>query len=332
MAVKIEDLLRTEIRRAGMAYRTEQTYVGWYKRFVRFHELKNPKEMGRGEVEAFLNHLALKRKVSVATQKQALNALVFLFVRTLKHPAEEYHFRRAKTAKRLPVVLSKEEVKRVLQEAEEGAPRLFLGLLYGCGLRVSEGLRLRVKDVDLTNGLVWVREGKGGKDRCLCLPERLRGAMKRQVDAARVLFRQDEATKEGARVWVEPSLNRKSAGRFARSWNWFWVFPAVKRSKDPRDGKEGGLRSSGAGALKRHHVLEGAVSKWLKKAVVRAGVEKRVTAHVLRHSYATHLLQDGVDLRTIQEALGHADVKTTEVYTHVVRAMEGRAGSPLDTL
>lgn len=305
-----------------MARRTEGTYVSWYRRFVQFHKLRHPEKMGKEEIGEFLNHLAVEAGVSAATQAQALNALVFLYVQVLGRKREEFQFRRAKRGKRLPVVLSEGEVRRVLQEAREGVPRLLFGLLYGCGLRVSEGLRLRVKDVDFDNGVIWVREGKGNKDRCLKMPEKIRDGLMRQVQRARLLYEDDENA-GGARVWVEPSLDRKNGGRLSGSWVWFWVFPAMNRSVDPRDPD---------GALKRHHVLEAAVSRWIKEAVGRAGIEKRVSAHTLRHSYATHLLQRGVDLRTIQEALGHASVKTTEIYTHVVHAMAGQAHSPLDDL
>ncbi len=235
-------------------------------------------------------------------------------------PFEGMDAKRAKRRKRLPVVLGREEVRKVLAETRPGTPRVLLGLLYGCGLRVSEGLRLRVKDVDFSNGLIWVRGGKGGKDRSLAMPESLRKGLERQVSGARLLFEEDEGD-GGAKVYVDPALDRKSGGGLGKSWAWYWVFPAAGRSVDPRDETR-----------KRHHILEGAVSKWLAGGVKRAGIDKRVTAHALRHSYATHLLQAGTDLRTIQEALGHTNLKTTEIYTHVVHAIAKRAGSPLDDL
>lgn len=219
-------------------------------------------------------------------------------------------------------------MRRLFDNSKPGLPQLVLSLLYGCGLRVSEGLRLRVKDVDFENSCLWVRNGKGGKDRCLALPESIRGDLERQVSKARIQYEEDVAVYGESRVYVESALDRKGGGRFSRSWEWFWVFPSAARGVDPRDRENPG--SSDVPLLKRHHILEGAVSKWLKSAVKSAGIEKRVTAHVLKHSYATHLLQAGVDLRSIQELLGHANVKTTEVYTHVVKAMQGQVKSPLD--
>lgn len=317
---QLEMEMRTILRRKGMAIRTEESYIGWYHRYVKFHQLQHPKEVGQAGVEAFLNHLAINKRVAANTQNQAFSALLFLYRDVLKIPLEGVTSQRAKVKKRLPVVLSKDETRRVIKCTRQGTPRILLSLLYGCGLRVSEGLRLRTKDVDFPNGLIWVRDGKGGKDRCLTMPQKLLPALEAQVESARLLFEEDERH-GGAQVYVDPSLNRKSGNGFSKSWPWFWVFPAALRSKDPRDG-----------ILKRHHILEGAVSKWLKNATTEAGIEKRVTAHVLRHSYATHLLQSGVDLRSIQDALGHSSVKTTEIYTHVVQAMAGKAGSPLDDL
>ncbi|NJM38829.1 MAG: tyrosine-type recombinase/integrase [Akkermansiaceae bacterium] len=211
-------------------------------------------------------------------------------------------------------------MRSLLQKIGEGTPSVFARLLYGCGLRVNEGLRLRIKDVDFPNGLIWVRDGKGGKDRALTLPKNLIDALQRQIARARLLFDED-AAHGGARVFVEPALDRKYGGKLSRSWEWFWVFPTAERAVDPRDGEQ-----------KRHHLLEGAPSKWIKKAAAKAGIAKKISAHVFRHSYATHLLQSGTDLRTIQEALGHSSVETTQIYTHVVRAMSGMARSPLDDL
>lgn len=318
--MKIEEQLRGEIRRGGLAYRTEVSYVSWYKRFVRFHGMKHPNELGRAEIEGFLHDLAINKRVAAATQAQALNALVFLFRRVLKREKEELIFTRAKRGKRLPIVLSVEEVKRLLEKIREGTPLLMVSLLYGCGLRVSEGLRLRVKDVDFENEVIWVRSGKGDKDRAVAMPKSLVSGLRRQVAKARVIYDEDEAGGR-ANVSIDESLRRKYGDDLARKWIWFWIFPSHQCSVDPREG-----------VRKRHHLLEGAVSNWLKKALAESKIEKRVTAHTLRHSYATHLLQAGTDLRTIQEALGHSSVKTTEIYTHVIHAMAGKAKSPLDQL
>lgn len=316
----LEQQLRASVARRGYSRRTADTYASWYRRYVYFHGKLHPKDLGREEIEAFLNHLAVNRGVSAGTQNQAFSALRFLYVDVLGLEFEGIAAKRAKQRRRLPVVLSAAEVARYLGQVPVGRPRTLVSLLYGCGLRISEALGLRIKDIDFDNRLVWVRGGKGGKDRALAMPSRLVAGLGREVARARVMFEEDEAA-GGARVWVDASLDRRSGGGFSRSWAWFWVFAADKRSIDPDDGVE-----------KRHHVLEVTVSRWLSKAAKTAGIDKRVTAHTFRHSYATHLLQKGVDLRTIQEALGHSSIKTTEVYTHVVHAMAGKAGSPLDDL
>ncbi len=319
--IKLEERIRTTIRRRGMALRTEESYVSWYRRYVKFHGLKHPLDVGKNGVEDFLNHLAADLNVAAGTQNQAFSALVFLYREVLDAEFQGMDAKRAKMKKKLPVVLSRDEIRQLFDSATVGLPILMLQLLYGCGLRVSEGLRLRVKDVDFENGCVWIRDGKGGKDRCVTMPEMIRTELERQVRRARILFDEDVDVHGESRVYVAEAMDRKYAGKLSRSWEWFWVFPTAARGVDPRDGE-----------AKRHHMLEGAVSKWLKAAVTKAGIEKRVTAHVLRHSFATHLLQSGVDLRSIQELLGHENVTTTEIYTHVVKAMAGSVRSPLDDL
>lgn len=304
-----------------MSYRTEGSYVSWYKRFVKFHGMRHPSELGSKGVEEFLNYLAMEMNVAAGTQNQAFNALLFLYREVLKEELEGVNAKRAKVKKQLPVVLSRDEIRGLFDHVRVGLPSLMLRLLYGCGLRVSEGLRLRVKDVDFENNCVWVRDGKGGKDRCLSMPENLKVELERQVARARMIFDEDVENYGESRVYVQEAMDRKGQGKYSRSWEWFWVFPMMKRGVDPRDGE-----------TKRHHILEGAVSKWLKAAVVKAGIEKKVTAHVLRHSFATHLLQAGVDIRSIQDLLGHESVKTTQVYTHVLKAMAAKVRSPLDDL
>ncbi len=317
----IENRIRTEIKRQGMAYRTEEAYVSWYKRYVRYHGREHPSKLGGNGVETFLNYLAGEQNVAVGTQNQAFSALIFLYREVLKIEITGVDAKRPKVKKKLPVVLSRDEVRRLLKNTRAGIPSLMLRLLYGCGLRVSEGLRMRVKDLDLENDCIWVRDGKGGKDRCVSMPENIKSELERQLYRARLQYEEDVENHGESKVYVAEALDRKSGGNFSRSWEWFWLFPMMRRGLDPRDGTE-----------KRHHILEGAVSKWLKSAVAKAGIEKRVTAHVLRHSFATHLLQAGVDLRSIQELLGHENLKTTEIYTHVVKAMAGKVKSPLDDL
>ncbi len=318
---KLEEQMRTLMKRRGMSYRTEENYVSWYRRYVKFHGMKYPADLGSKGVEEFLNYLVMERNVAAGTQNQAFNALVFLYREVLEIELTGVDAKRAKKKKQLPMVLSRDEIRGLFEHTKAGLPSLMLRLLYGCGLRVSEGLRLRVKDVDFKNDCIWVRDGKGGKDRCVSMPENIKPELERQVKKARLQYEEDVENHGESRVYVSKALDKKMGGKLSRSWEWFWVFPTALRGVDPRDGEE-----------KRHHMLEGAVSKWLKYAVTKAGIEKRVTAHVLRHSFATHLLQAGVDLRSIQELLGHENLKTTEIYTHVVKAMAGKVKSPLDDL
>lgn len=318
-AGELERALRTAIRRLAYSQKTEECYVGWYRRFVRFHRLRHPREMGAAEVEGFLNHLAMNLGVAPSTQKQALNALAFLFNRVLELPFERVDPLRPKQRRPLPTVISREQVASVLGQVPMGRPRCFLSLLYGCGLRMTECLQLRIKDLDFADNLLWVRHGKGSKDRVLPLPEVLGGALAKQVERARQLHEADRRANL-AGVALPDAFARKSplAGT---SWEWFWVFPMDHPSPDSR-----------SGILRRHHLIDVTVSRWLARARAKAGISCRVTAHTLRHCFATHLLQDGVDLRSIQELLGHSSVKTTEVYTHVLHALQGRVRSPLDGL
>jgi integron integrase len=287
--MSIEEQIRAKIRRKGLALNTEKSYVAWYKRFVHFHGVKHPATMGAGEVEQFLTDLAVRQNVASSTQNQALNALIFLYREVLEMDLQGINAVRAKKKKRLPIVLTKDEIKRLLRALEVGESRLFVGLVYGCGLRVSEGLRLRVKDVDLEAGLLWIRDSKGGKDRVLEIPVRLREGLQRQIDRAKALWDEDIAEHGGPNVYLPHALAKKSPN-LPNSWAWFWIFPSAKWANDPRE----------EGVRRRHHLSEGAVSQWISKAVKKAGITgKRVTAHALRHSYATHLLQAGVDLRSI---------------------------------
>ncbi len=299
--------------------RTEDSYVGWYQRFVRFHGMRHPKELGAAEVEAFLTDLAVTRRVVAATQNQALNALVFLFKDVLEKPFEGVDAMRAKESKRLPVVLSVEEMRKMLM-VMTGEEAVMGKLLYGCGLRVLECMRLRVKDVDLSGGKVEVRGGKNDKDRVLTLPKSLVGLLEAQLQRCRVIYEKDrEAGVAGVYLPGAYDVKSPTAGE---SWPWFWLFPSGSLSADPRAG----------GLERRHHAHEARVGRALSLAVKDAGLEKKVTAHTLRHSFATHLVLRGVDIRSVQELLGHSDIRTTMIYIQLARAMRGEISSPLDDL
>ena len=318
--MKLEEQMRRLIRVRQMALTTERDYLQWYRRFVLFHGKRHPGEMGRPEVEAFLTYLAADRKVAPSTQNQALNALVFLYREVLQVPLEGVDAVRAKERRKIPVVLTESEVKALLLPMQ-GEMALAAGLLYGCGLRVMECLRLRVKDVDLEAGVVRVHDGKGGKDRVVTLPERLRDPIGSQLARIRPWHEEDRAA-DVAGVYLPKAYERK-APVWGRQWEWFWFFPSKSLSEDPR---------SSPRVRRRHHLADVTVGRALRKATAAAGIAKKVSAHTLRHSYATHLLLSGVDLRSIQEALGHADIRTTEIYTHVAKAMRGALGSPLDRI
>jgi integron integrase len=317
--MKLEKQLSDLMRLKQMSLHTERSYIGWYKQFVRFYGLKHhPAEMGADEVEAFLTHLAVERDVAPATQNQALNALVFLYRNVLGKPLEGIDAVRAKEKERLPVVLTEMEVRNILAP-QQGDTGCAMKLLYGCGLRVNECLRLRIKDIDFETRVVRIHDGKGQKDRILKLPDCLHGELQSQMAAGRILFEADRAS--GVAGVYLPHALAKSAPAYAVSWEWFWLFPAGSLSNDPR-----------AGVIRRHHITDAKVNRDLQRAVKANQIYKKVTAHTLRHSYATHLLLNGVDLRSIQESLGHVDIRTTEIYTHVAKAMRGEIGSPLDRL
>ena len=315
---KLEDQLRAAIRERHYSRRTEESYVMWYRQFVRFHKLRHPREMGEAEVPAFLQHLAVEREVAVETHRQALNGLLFLFRQVLKREMKEVELWRPRRAKRVPVVLTVDEVRRLIG-AMSGTEALLARLLYGCGVRLMECLRLRVKDVDLEGGVVTVRGGKGDKDRVVELPERWREPRREQRAYARSLWEADR--RDGARGVAMPHAFDVKSPKAGEEWVWFWLFPSDHASKDPR-----------SGTARRHHWHEARLTRALGLATGVAALDKRVTAHTFRHSYATHLLLKGVDIRSIQERLGHSNVATTEIYTHVVKAMQGKVRSPLDEL
>ncbi|MBY6034849.1 integron integrase [Marinobacter daepoensis] len=310
------DQLKNFIRLRGLAYKTEKTYVFWIKRFIRFHGRKHPKSMGTPEVEAFLSHLVLQANVSVGTQRVALNSLIFLYREFLGTPLENLEYEAARKPKRLPVVFSPDEAKRVLENMN-GEYQLVAMLLYGAGLRISEALRLRVKDIDFAMQQLIVREGKGGKDRITLLPDRLIERLQSQIQTTLLQHQVDLAKGLGS-VYMPAALDKKYPSA-SQEPDWQYVFPAPDLSIDPR-----------SGIRRRHHLMDRTVQKHIKIAVRAAGIQKPAGSHTFRHSFATRLLEAGYDLRTIQKLLGHSDVRTTEIYTHVVRKGGFGVRSPVD--
>ncbi|MDD5678785.1 MAG: integron integrase [Kiritimatiellae bacterium] len=308
----------TEIRARHYSYRTEQTYLDWVRRFIAFHGYCDPHQLEiTSAVKAYLDYLAIEREVSASTQNQALNALVFLYREALKKPFGELdEIVRAKRPQRMPVVLTREEVNAVLARME-GVSGIMAGLLYGSGLRLMECVRLRVKDVDFAQRQIMVRDGKGQKDRVTMLAERYLPPLQDHLAQVKILHQQDLAQGNGA-VYLWPGLERKYPNA-AREWRWQYVFPAKSLSVDPRSGK-----------VRRHHINENLLHRAVKQAVERAGITKTVSCHTFRHSFATHLLQAGSDIRTVQELLGHADVATTMIYTHVLNRPGLMVTSPAD--
>jgi len=299
--------------------RTEEAYVHWCRAYIRFHGLRHPRDMGAPQLDAFLAWLATERKVSAATYRQALSALLFLYTKVLQMDVPWLAgASRPQTPRRLPVVLTREQVQAILTQLA-GTWRVFAQLLYGTGMRLSEALQLRVKDVDFVHQTLVVREGKGGKDRALMLPQSLAPALRTQLDHAHALWQAD-AQAGCAGVEMPDALARKYP-RAGASWAWFWVFPQATHAMDPRSGE-----------VRRHHVFDQTFQRTFKRAVAMAGVTSQVTPHTLRHCFATHLLQAGYDIRTVQELLGHADVSTTMIYTHVLKVGGGAVRSPLDAL
>lgn len=314
---KLLDQLRDEIRRRNLSLRTEKTYHHWNLRFILFHGKKHPKDMGEPEITAFLTHLARDRNCSASTQNQALAAILFLYRWILRKPVDWIDdFQRAKKPQRLPQVFTVDETRRILA-ALTGTRWLMASLLYGSGLRITECLSLRVKDLDLDRMQITVRNGKGAKDRVTMLPKSLVPALRVQLDSARELHKLDLSQGFG-----EASLPYALARKYPKTgfeWGWQYVFPSLKRSVDPYSGK-----------TKRHHVFEDTLQRAVKQAIRSAGITKHASCHTLRHSFATHLLERGQDIRTIQELLGHNDVSTTMIYTHVLGKGVQGVLSPLD--
>ena len=312
------DRVRDRLRLKHYSLRTETAYLGWIKRYILFHGKRHPADMGKAEAEAFLSSLAVERNVSASTQSQALSALLFLYreVLALELPWLD-DVTRAKKPVRLPTVLTRAETLALLEKIENAELHLIVSLLYGSGLRLLEGLRLRVKDVELARNEIVVREGKGGKDRVTMIPLQLVEPLRAQIARTKAVHEADLARGKGE-VWLPDALAVKYPNA-ARALGWQYVFPAAGFSTDPRSGE-----------VRRHHVDEKRVQRAVKQAAARAGIVKPVSPHTLRHSFATHLLEGGYDIRTVQELLGHADVSTTMIYTHVLNKGGRGVTSPLD--
>ncbi len=314
---RLLDQFRDRIRVRHYSIRTEQAYCQWVKRYILFHNKRHPNEMGEEEITAFLTHLAVDRKVSASTQNQALSALLFLYKEVLGVELEWLNdIVRAQQPQRLPVVLTDVQVRKLLTHLR-GSNELIGRLLYGTGMRLMEGIRLRVKDVDFDYKQIIVRSGKGNKDRVTILPQSLIAPLKKQIEMVRQLHSQDLNEGFGT-VYLPYALERKYPNA-PREFAWQYVFPSTKRSVDPR-----------SGCVRRHHTYERNFQRAIKQAARDTGLDKPVTTHTLRHCFATHLLEGGYDIRTVQELLGHKDVKTTMIYTHVLNRGGRGVRSPLD--
>jgi integron integrase len=314
---KLMEQVQDAIRLKHYSYQTEKTYVYWIRRYIFFHDKKHPKEMGSAEIEAFLTDLAVNQKVAASTQNQALHAVLFLYKDVLKQDLDlKVDAVRAKKTKYLPTVLTKEEVVTIIDNLS-GVHKLLIKLLYGTGLRLTEGLSLRVKDIDFAQNQITVRDTKGNESRVTMLPESIASELKIHLQGVKLLHLQDLEKGYGS-VYLPYALERKYV-RAKYDWIWQFVFPSGNISKDPRSAE-----------VRRHHLHESSLQKALKQAVRAAKIPKKVGCHTFRHSFATHLLQNGYDIRTVQELLGHKDVKTTMIYTHVLNRGGKAVRSPLD--
>ncbi|HKD01179.1 MAG TPA: integron integrase [Terriglobales bacterium] len=313
---KLLDQVSDIARFRHLSWRTEQAYRNWIKRYIFFHHKTHPRELDATAVRSFLTHLAVTERVSAATQNQAFNALLFLYRHILKMEFKVEGVERARHSRRLPVVFTKAEANAIINQLR-GDDRLIVALLYGAGLRIMEGVRLRVKDIDFARNEIMVRDGKGEQDRLTMLPQRLRDALRRQISVVQELHKNDLQKGYGD-VYLPYALERKYRSA-PKVFLWQYLFPADKLSVDPRSGK-----------IRRHHVSEQRVQRAVKTALGKTGVRKHGTCHSFRHSFATHLLEDGYDIRTVQELLGHKDVRTTMIYTHVLNKGGRGVRSPLD--
>lgn len=315
---RLLDQVRNAIRRKHYSYRTEEAYIFWIKRYIFFQDKRHPRHLGKDEVTAFLNHLARGRGVAAATQNQALSALLFLYKEVLSQPLDWLNdLDRVKRPARVPTVLTVAEVRRLVSQLE-GTKWLIASLIYGAGLRLRECLKLRVKDLDFDYSQVIIRDGKGAKDRVTMLPGELSEPLRLHLVRVKALHDKDLADGFGD-VELPDALLRKYP-KAAYEWGWKFVFPSYKRSTDPR-----------TGVVRRHHVYDDVPGRAVKEAARRAGIHKHVSCHTLRHSFATHLLENGYDIRTVQELLGHSSVETTMIYTHVMNKGGRGVRSPLDS-
>jgi len=316
-STRFMDLLRADMRARGYAFPTERTYLHWIRRFIIFNQRRHPIELGKADIEGFLNYLAVGATVSPSTQRTALNALMYLYSKYLGREPQALSFSYAKPTRRLPTVLTHEEAKEVIRHLS-GTPRLMVELLYGSGLRLQECLTLRIKDIDFALNTITVRQGKGDKDRVTLLPSSVKDRLDTQVQKTLALHRQDIADGYGE-VYMPHALERKYPSA-ARSPAWQFLFPSTRVGPDPR-----------SGVIRRHHLHHSALRKHLRVAVAKTGIRKPVKTHTFRHSFATRLLQQGYDIRTIQKLLGHSDVTTTEIYTHVLGRGAMGVISPMDS-
>ena len=316
---KLLDQMRESMRARHYRSRTEETYCQWVRRYILFHQKRHPADMGEPEINAFLTHLAVKDKVSASTQNQALSAILYLYRHVIGRDVGDLgDVIRARKPKRLPVVMTRDEVKTVLDHLS-GNKWLMASLLYGSGLRLMECLQLRIQDLDFAGRELLVRDGKGGKDRRTMLPQSLIPALQEHLIHIKKVHEKDLADGWG-KVVLPGALERKYPNA-STEWRWQWVFPQENRWKNKKTGEEG-----------RHHIDESLIQKAVRSAVTRSGLIKRVSCHTFRHSFATHLLESGYDIRTIQELLGHNDVKTTMIYTHVLNRGPAGVRSPMDGL
>ncbi|MDH5712077.1 MAG: integron integrase [Gammaproteobacteria bacterium] len=316
-SLRLMDQVRETLRFYHYAYNTEKSYVEWILKFIRFNGKRHPGDMGKAEIERFLSHLAVNRDVAASTQNQAFNAIMFLYTKVLDLPMDlNIRARRSGKGKRLPTVLSKSEAKALIG-CMSGTAKTMAGLMYGSGLRSLEVIRLRVHDIDFENNQIYIRNAKGGKDRITIFPVALHQPIREQIEAVKKLHDKDLSEGYGE-VYLPAALSRKYS-KANVSLGWQYLFPSKVRSTDPRSGK-----------VRRHHVYKTVLQKAVSTARLKAGITKLATPHTLRHSFATHLLENGENIRVLQVLLGHNDVKTTEIYTHVMQKNHDAVRSPLD--